>query len=160
MRGQRTIFQSAGDVQPANSIRMQCERTRAAQRLDSFTFFQIIFGFWREFFWVIGIVQPAPLLLLFIPPDQFFALAPRLAIRTCRRPVIDDAAIVWPGESPTVAEQVMRFAFIGAIPVFFRKDAAINPRPACRASVVFQILNLLQLFAIVDRPAVDLFQYL
>src|SRR5437016_12374324 len=81
---------------------------------------------WRHFFWIVGIVQSAPLLLLFIPPNQFFALAPRLAIGTRRSPVIYDAAIIWPGESPAVTEQVMRITLVRAIPILFRKHAAVN----------------------------------
>src|SRR5438094_10376706 len=115
---------------------------------------------WRHFFWIVGIVQSAPLLLLFIPPNQFFALAPRLAIGTRRSPVVNDAAIVGPCKSPTVAEQVARITLIRAIPILLRKYAAVNPRPACGASVILEILNLLELFAIGDRPAIDLFQYL
>src|SRR2546430_16585578 len=107
-----------------------------------------------------GLGQSAPWLCPFNPPNQFFALAPRLAIWTRRSPVIYDAAIIWPGESPAVTEQVMRITLVRAIPILFRKHAAVNPCPAGRASVILEILNLLELFAIDDRPAIDLVQYL
>src|SRR6266699_1385534 len=120
----------------------------------------IVFSIWRNFFWIVGIVQPAPLFFLFIPPDQFFPLAPGLSIGPRRSAVVNDAAIVGPCKSPSMTEQVMRITLICSIPVFLRKYAAINPRAAGRASVILEILNLLELFAIDDRPAIDLFQYL
>src|SRR5438045_8467305 len=100
---------------------------------------------WRHFFWIVGIVQSAPLLLLFIPPNQFFALAPRLAIGTRRSPVIYDAAIVGPCKSPTVAEQVARITLVRPIPILFRQHAAVHPCPAGRTSVSLEVLNLRQL---------------
>ena len=53
-----------------------------------------------------------------VPPDQFLALAPGLAVRPRAGAIIYDAAIARPGEAPAVAEIISRLArvrFVHAI---------------------------------------------
>ena len=59
---------------------MQGKRPCAAETDDSYSSIEIIGSSRRQVFFVIGIVQTRPLPLRFIPPDQLFALAPRLAV--------------------------------------------------------------------------------
>ena len=103
MRRQRPILQSAGNVQPADAVRMKNEWSRAAKCLHPVTVLQIFPGVWRSGLLEIGSVEPSPLSFLLIPPDQLLTFAPRLSVRTRRRPVVNYAAIIGPRESPTVS---------------------------------------------------------
>ena len=103
MRRQRPILQSAGNVQPAHAVRMKNKWPRAAKCLHPVTVLQIFPGVWRSGLLEIGSVEPSPLSFLLIPPDQLLTFAPRLSVRTRRRPVVNYAAIVGPRESPTVS---------------------------------------------------------
>src|SRR5258708_33804030 len=75
-------------------------------------------------------IQSCPLLLCFVPPDEFFAFAPGPSIGRRRGAVIKDAAICRPGKSPTVSVEVTRLATVGAILIGSRKHAEINPTSA------------------------------
>jgi len=59
---------------------------------------------WRLLHGKIGVISARPFALRLIPPDQFLAIAPRLAGRAGARSIIYDAAIARPGEAPTVAK--------------------------------------------------------
>ena len=96
MRRQRAVFQSTRHPNPSNTIRVQSEWASPAQRLYTFAFVNICGNFRSDVLLIIGVIEARPLLLLCVPPDQLLALALRLSIRTCRRAVVDDAAIVRP----------------------------------------------------------------
>src|SRR5579862_6628137 len=131
---------------------MQRKRFCASESLHAMPVMNIRRRIWSSLFLVIRIVESRPFLFVLVPPDEFFPLAPRLAIRPRRRPVVNDAAVVRPGEAPAVAEQVFWLSFIGAISIFFRENAAIDPRSAGGRPVIFQVLNVAQLLAIL--PAI------
>src|SRR2546426_8496334 len=126
---------------------MQRKRARSAQSGNSNPTIQVVGSVRREVFLVVRVIEPSPFLLLFIPPDQLLALAPRPSIRTRRRAVINDAAIVRPRKSPAMPQQVFRLAFIRAIAAFLGIHSAINPRPAGGRPVVLQFLNVFQLLS-------------
>src|SRR5581483_9863364 len=98
----------------------------------------------------VGRILPRPLLLFLIPPDEFLALAPRLAVGTCRRPVVEDANIVGPGESPTVTEQGFRFALVGFVLARVGEYSGVNPATAGGRTVVAKLLVVLQKFSVSD----------
>src|SRR5437868_2484188 len=106
MRGQWAIFQAARNIEPCHTIRMQREGPGSAQCGDSLSIAEIAGIGGRDGFFKVGNVESAPVFLLFVPPDKLLAVAPRLAIRTRRSAVVDDAAIIRPGKAPSVAEQV------------------------------------------------------
>src|SRR5215469_11432732 len=130
MRGQRTVFQSARDVKPSDAIGMQGEWSRAAEANDTEAGVQIVRRGRSQVFFVVGVVETSPFFFRFIPPHQLFALAPRSAVRTRRRAVINDAAVVGPGKSPAVAEQIFRIPVICAIAPFRGINATVNPSSA------------------------------
>src|SRR5437867_11457148 len=107
---------------------MQRKWTRPAQSCDSHTAIQVVRRIRREVFLVITIVQPCPFFLILVPPHQLLALAPGCPIGARRGAVINNSAIVRPGKSPALPEQIFRCPFVGAIAPFLRKDSAINPR--------------------------------
>src|SRR5262249_20886333 len=117
MGRQRTVFQSARNVQPADAIWVQRKWPRTTERRDSESNIQFGWSSGSKVFLVIRIVEPRPVFVCLVPPDQFLALAPRFSIRTRRCAVINDAAIVRPREPPAVTEQVRGFTLIGAIAI-------------------------------------------
>ena len=134
VRGQRTVFQAAGDVQPADAVGMQDERLVAGDGIHALCALgRLVVG--PLLLVEVGTVKAGPLLLLFVPPDQLLALAPRLAVGTRRSAVVQDAHVVRPGESPAVSEVVDRLALVGDVLVLAGMNAAVNPaaaRGACR----------------------------
>src|SRR5690242_12352844 len=110
---------------------MQREWSCPTKRVGPFALFQVSGHAGRHFFVVIGIVETGPLLLLLIPPDKFLPLAPGLTVGARRCTVVDDAAVIRPGESPAVTKQVFRIALERPISICFRIDAAVDPSAAC-----------------------------
>src|ERR1051326_5100873 len=139
---------------------MQREWSRAAERFHSFAIFNIGGGVGRSLLLIVRMIQSGPLFFLFIPPDKFLALAPRLAVGARGRPVVDDAAVVGPGKSPAMPEQIFRVAFVGTVVARLWKHSAINPGTAGRRAVFLQIFDLLQLLAVGQRVAVDFLENL
>src|SRR5215471_5218514 len=117
---------------------MQNEGTIACKRRVSFCSCPglVIWRFGRG---EVGNVEPRPLLLRFIPPDQFLTFAPWVAIGTRRRPVIQDAAVGRPGKCPAVSVEVSRFPLIGAIFAGSREDSGINPATGRGGPISLQI---------------------
>src|ERR1051326_3233935 len=138
---------------------MQREWSRAAERFHSFAIFNIGGGVGRSLLLIVRMIQSGPLFFLFVPPDKFLALAPRLAIGARGRAVVDDAAVVGPGKSPAMPEQAFRVAFIGTVVARLWKHSAINPRTTRGGAVFLQIFDLLQLLAVRKRIAVDFLQH-
>src|SRR6185312_6102435 len=69
MRGERTVFESAGDPQPAHAIRMHDEWLVSSDRLHAFC---ILLGtvIWGNVFFEIRNVLAGPFALILVPPDQ------------------------------------------------------------------------------------------
>src|SRR3954453_7390621 len=87
--GQRAIFQSARDPDPAHAVRMHDEGLIARDGVVAIGIFaRLVIG--SFVFGEVGVVVAGPLVLLLVPPDEFLALAPRLAVGTRRRAVIKD----------------------------------------------------------------------
>src|SRR5215471_4753806 len=72
-------------------------------------------------------VMPGPLILLFIPPDEFLALTPRPAIRPSRAAVVQNANIIWPGISPAMPQGIVGLALIGLVEMLLRIYAGVDP---------------------------------
>ena len=83
---------------------MQCEWPCSAQGFGPVPFVHVLRRFWRGRLLVIRIVQTRPLLFARIPPDELLPFTPWLAVGAGGRTVVDDAAVVGPGESPAVAQ--------------------------------------------------------
>ena len=81
--------------------------------------------------------MPVHLCSPLVPPDQFFALAPRLARRTGTRSIIYDAAIGRPDEAPAVAEITFRIPGVRLVNLVRAENAGINPATACGRTVGF-----------------------
>src|SRR5438309_24810 len=137
---------------------MQGKWPRPAERARSLPFCEIQGSIGWSFFFVVRIVQPGPMFLFFVPPDQFLTLAPGLAVGPRRRPVVNDAAIIRPRESPSMTKKVFGFSLVSPVATFLRKYAAIDPRSARGGSIFLEILDVLQQFAIRQRIAIDLLQ--
>src|ERR1700730_536719 len=103
----RPVLQTLRNVQPAETVFMQRERRVTRDCIKS----ALVSGwskFGRFFGRKIGDVDAGPFPLPLVPPDQFLAVAPRLARRTGARSIIYDATITRPSEAPAVAEIVFR----------------------------------------------------
>src|SRR5581483_5303399 len=97
----------------------------------------------RDIFLIVGIVQDGPFFLLFIPPDQLLAFAPRLSIGTCRSTVVNDAAVIRPGKAPPMSEQISGIPLVGAVIAVLGIYTAVNPRSASCRSIILQVTNVL-----------------
>src|SRR6266702_6056064 len=86
--------------------------------------------------------MPGPPLLSEIPPDQGLALAPRLAIRVGRGPVVEDPPVGRPGPAPFRGHPVLLAAGLtpGRLVDPAGVDAAVDPAAAGGGSVVGELL--------------------
>src|SRR6185312_5746379 len=92
-------------------------------------------------------ILAGPLSLILIPPHELLALTPRLAVRTRRCAVVENAPVRRPGESPPVAEIVVRLAHVGDVVSRFGMNTGIDPATASGAAVVLQFGVLANKFA-------------
>src|SRR3954447_7855701 len=92
---------------------------------------------WRVFLEV-GNVFPDPLALVFVPPDELLAFAPRLPVGTRGGAVVENPAIGGPRKSPTVSKGVVWFARIGTVDAGLRMNSRIDPASASSAAILFQ----------------------
>src|SRR6266567_3645636 len=103
VRRHRAVLQTARNVKPAEPIFMQNEGSVAANPIEA----ALVSGWsklWRLLQRKIGGINARPFALHLVPPDQFLAIAPRLAGRAGARSIIYDAPISRPREAPTVAK--------------------------------------------------------
>ena len=94
------------DPYPSDAIGMQDEWlvSRESRVADFGPFRRLIVGrLGRD---EIGDVVARPFFVFRVPPDQFLSFAPRLAVRTRRSAVVEDAAVGRPGKSPAVAVEI------------------------------------------------------
>src|SRR5437764_9900507 len=107
MRRQRPILQSLRHVPPAQSFLVQTKRCITGDRVESLRaclrFVLRSFSFYKA-----RNVYACPFFR--VPPHQFFAFAPRTAVRPCTGTVVNNSAIARPREAPTVAEIISGFA--------------------------------------------------
>src|SRR5579872_1115489 len=132
VRGQRTIFQPARHIDPAHAVGMQRERSGATERFYTMAPLQICRGVGWHFFVIIWDVGSGPVLLISVPPNELFPLAPGLAIGARRSAVVNNSAIIRPGKTPAMAKRILRVSLPRSIAVAVRKHAAIDPRSARR----------------------------
>src|SRR6266853_5924418 len=103
----RSILQTARDIKPPEPVFMRDERRVAGNPIKA----ALVSGWskrWGLLHRKIGSIDSGPFVLRPVPPDQFLALAPRLAGRAGTCSIIYDAAIARPGEAPTVAKIIFR----------------------------------------------------
>src|SRR5438270_3285157 len=126
-----SVLQSARDMKPAESVFMQHKRRIARNCIKP----TLVSGR-PKFRWLfrrkIGDVDAGPFVLPLVPPDQFFAVAPRLARRFGARSIIYNAAIGRPGEAPAVAKVIRRFPRERLVDFVRAEDAGVNPAAARR----------------------------
>lgn len=107
VRWHRSIFQTTRDIKPPEAVFMQNKSSVAGNRIKA----ALVSGWfktWRFLHRKIGVINARPFALHLVPPDQFLAIAPRLAGRIGACSIIYDSAIARPGEAPTVAKIIFR----------------------------------------------------
>src|SRR5947207_9517207 len=129
VRRYRPVLQTFRNMQPAESVFVQDEWRIAGNSIHS-----ILVSGWaklgRFIDHKIWHVDAIPFALPLVPPDQFLALAPRLASRFGARSIIYNAAIRRPGEAPAVAKVIFRIARVRLVDFVRAKDTRINPAAA------------------------------
>src|SRR5439155_7001313 len=149
MRRERTILQTLRDVHPAQAIFMQYEGRVAALTIKT-TFVpsrSIIRRFARL---EIRNVNAGPLFRF--PPNKFFAFAPRFTIRFRAGPIVNDAAIAWPTEAPTVSEIILWLARVRFVHAISIENARINPCAARGRAISFQFVIICNLWTMMRLP--------
>src|SRR6266481_5439732 len=133
----RSILQTARDVKPPEPVFMRDERRVAGNPIKA----ALVSGWsklWRLVQRKIGVINSGPFLFRAVPPDQFLAVAPRLAGWAGARSIIYDAAIARPGEAPTVANIIFRITRVRLANLIWTEDASVNPAAACGRTVGLQ----------------------
>src|SRR6185312_16697471 len=126
VRGQRTIFQSAADVNPTYAVRVHNERLVSAKGGIPFrSRFGLVIR--RFVFCEIRCIQSCPLFFVLIPPNQFLALTPWFAIRPCRGPVVNNAPVRWPGIAPAMSIQTMWLTHVCFVLIFIWETTGVDP---------------------------------
>src|SRR4029453_17656442 len=137
MRREGAVLQTFRNVHPAQAIFVQYEGRIAAVTIKtSFASSWPIIG--RFVFFEIGNIDAGPFFRF--PPDKFFAFAPRLAVRFRARPIVNDAAIARPTETPTVTEIILRLARIRLVHAVAAENTGVNPAAAGGRAVSFQFI--------------------
>src|SRR5438270_2953499 len=137
MRRHRPILQTLRNVEPAEPVFVQHERRVPGNCIK--TALVSAWSKFRRLFWrKIGNVDTGPFALPLVPPNQFLALAPRLAGRFGARPIIYDTAVARPGEAPAVAKIVLRVPRKRLVNFVRAEDAGVNPAAARGRTVGLQ----------------------
>src|SRR5262249_1938987 len=84
-----------------------------------------------------------------VPPHQFFALAPRTAVRSRTSAVVNDAAVARPREAPSMPEIISGLARVGLVYAIAAQNAGGNPAAACGGTAGFQFSKTIQLLSVV-----------
>src|SRR5947207_2569673 len=103
MRWHGAVLQPTRDVEPGKPILVQDEWSVARDAIQS-RFMALRLISWFFLGWEIRLIAAHPLTLSCIPPNELFALAPRVSVRPCAGPIIYNATISRPGEAPTMAK--------------------------------------------------------
>src|ERR1051325_4757674 len=126
VRWQRTVFQPAGNPYPSCAVRMHDERLVTGKGVIAFGVFGRLVIRWLILSEVRSVVA-GPLLPVGIPPHQPFALAPRRAVRSRRRTVIQDPAIAWPSVAPSMSVTAFWLALTSFIFIRRGHHAGVDP---------------------------------
>src|SRR5688572_6573592 len=116
MGGKRTVLQAARHPQPAHAVGMHDEWFVSPVVAGRFAALEV------------GHVMAGPFAFRFIPPHQRLALAPRFAVGTRRRAVVEDAPVERPRVTPTVPITALRCAL--ARFVLTVENAGVDPAAA------------------------------
>ena len=114
VRRQRTVLEAARDPDPADTVRVHDERLIAGNRRVAARRRRRLIRR-RLGPGEVGRIESRPRLLSVVPPHQLLAVAPRPAVGSGRGPVVENAPIVGPRESPPVTVGIARLPFGGAI---------------------------------------------
>src|SRR5207253_7649957 len=101
VRRQWAILQSAGDIQPGQSVGHHDERGATTVRIQTaWIFAPVGLVVWRLSTRKVRYVRPVPLLFLRVPRDVAFLLRPRPALWIGRGAVVKHPPIGGPAEAP------------------------------------------------------------
>src|SRR6266487_6216940 len=132
MRREGAVLQPFRNIHPAQAIFVQDEGRVAALTIKtSFVPSRSIFG--RFACLEIRNVNASPLFR--VPPDELFAFAPRLSVWLRAGPIVNDAAIARPTETPAVSEIILRLARVRFVHAVSIENARVNPGTARSRSV-------------------------
>src|SRR6266513_5108978 len=143
MRRERAILQTFRNIHPSQAVFVQDEGRVAALTIK--TIFIPSWSIIGRFACLeIRNINAGPLFRF--PPDKLFAFAPRFTIRLRAGPIINDAAIAWPTEAPTVAEIILRLSRVRFVHAISIENARINPRAARGRAISFQFVIIRDLW--------------
>ena len=129
MRRHRAVLQTFRHMDPAEAVLVQDKWRIARNCIESLC----VSGRARKSGGLPGTNPATSMPVHFVrrvPPDQFFAFAPRLAGRSRARAIINDAAIARPGEAPAMAEIIFGISREFALFTLSRtKHTGVNPAP-------------------------------
>src|SRR5947207_7358770 len=143
MRREWAVLQTFRNVHPAQAVFVQDEGRVATLTIKTaFVPSRLIIG--RFACLEIRNVNAGPFFRF--PPNKLFAFAPRFTVRFRTRPIVNDAAIAWPTEAPTVSEIIFwltRIRFVQAISI---ENARINQCAARGRAIRFQFVIIRNLW--------------
>src|SRR5205823_678248 len=138
MRRHWAVLQTRRNMEPAETVLVQNEWCVAGDRVEA----GLVtlrpkgrFSLHRK----VRSIEPGPLELIDIPPNEFLLFAPRPSVRSRARSIIYDAAISGPGEAPTVSEIVLRVAGVRLVDFVPPENARVNPAATGSRAVSFQL---------------------
>src|SRR5277367_3055107 len=109
MRRKRTVIESGRNPNPTKPVGVQDEGLVSSERVVAFgAGLRLVICTLRGD--KIGHVEASPLLGASVQPNELLSFAPRLAVRPGRGASVENAAVGWPGESPTVTIEIFRVA--------------------------------------------------
>ena len=128
MRRERPVGQAGRRVQPARAVRLHDEWLVSPDGvLGLCVVGRLVVRALGSL--EVGDIKAGPLPLLFVPPDVFLALAPRLPLGVCGGPIVDDATVHRPRPRPLRGDPVLLspgLAPCGLVDLVFI-DAAVDP---------------------------------
>src|SRR5215204_5102619 len=137
MRGERPVLQPARHPDPAHPVGVHDEwRVTREGVIAAGTGRRLVL--WRLAPGKVGRIEARPLAASLVPPDETLAFAPWLTIRTRRRAVIEDAAVVRPREAPAVSVWALAASFARPIPLGRWINTRIDPATARGAAIGVQ----------------------
>src|SRR5713226_3250674 len=161
MRRQRAVLEPAWGKQPAATVALEDERigTRVEVQPAALLLRRSI---GRLFCGEVRHVHSCPGTRAGVPPDVLLSLRPGLAGRVGGGPVVEDAPVTRPGESPLGIDIVVWSAISATCQVAPGrwKHPGVDPDAAGGRAVILQMLVIGKLLMTSDRVAVDLHQHL
>src|SRR4030095_1839349 len=148
MGWQRPVLQTFRHIHPAETVFVQNEWSIAPLTVET-TLSLLRFVIRPLVSFEIGNVDPGPISRL--PPNQFFAIAPRITTRLSAGAIINNSAVARPTEAPAMAEIISRLASICFVDTVATENAGINPATARGRSVIFQFFIAIDLRAVMQQ---------